>query len=129
MADLPALLLASLNPNTRKLAEQNLNAISVHQGFLSHLLRLVLESSLDRAVRLAGSVYLKNIAKLRWEEVSFNVCLDIIELKYLSVGCSTTGGRGQSSSPSRAGTGNASLVQPIRQSNPGTSSRICLSSG
>ncbi|KAF8063522.1 CAS/CSE protein [Lyophyllum atratum] len=68
MADLPALLLASLNPDTRKQAEQSLNAVSVQQGFLSHLLRLVLEPSQDRAVRLAGGVYLKNITKLRWEE-------------------------------------------------------------
>ncbi|KAG6828872.1 hypothetical protein H0H92_006481 [Tricholoma furcatifolium] len=68
MADLPSLLLASLNPSTRKQAEQNLNALSVQQGFLSHLLRLVLEPSQDRAVRLAGGVYLKNITKLRWEE-------------------------------------------------------------
>ncbi|GLB42771.1 putative importin alpha re-exporter [Lyophyllum shimeji] len=68
MADLPALLLASLNPSTRKQAEQSLNAVSVQPGFLSHLLRLVLESTQDRAVRLAGGVYLKNITKLRWEE-------------------------------------------------------------
>ncbi|KAF5378153.1 hypothetical protein D9615_007619 [Tricholomella constricta] len=68
MADLPALLLASLNPDTRKQAEQSLNAVSVQQGFLSHLLRLVLQPSQDRAVRLAGGVYLKNVTKLRWEE-------------------------------------------------------------
>ncbi|KAG6868898.1 hypothetical protein C0993_008196 [Termitomyces sp. T159_Od127] len=68
MADLPALLLASLQPTTRKQAETNLNAVSVQPGFLSHLLRLVLEPSQDRAVRLAGGVYLKNISKHRWEE-------------------------------------------------------------
>ncbi|RDB24273.1 Importin alpha re-exporter [Hypsizygus marmoreus] len=68
MADLATLLLASLNPSTRKQAEQNLTELSVQQGFLSHLLRLVLEPTQDRAVRLAGSVYLKNITKLRWEE-------------------------------------------------------------
>ncbi|KAF8148458.1 importin alpha re-exporter [Crassisporium funariophilum] len=68
MADLPALLLASLNPDTRKQAEQRLSSLSTQQGFLSHLLRLVLEPSQDRAVRLSGSVYLKNITKLRWEE-------------------------------------------------------------
>ncbi|KAG6872821.1 hypothetical protein C0995_006303 [Termitomyces sp. Mi166 len=68
MADLPALLLASLNSTTRKQAEQNLDAVSVQPGFLLHLLRLVLEPSQDRAVRLAGGVYLKNITKHRWEE-------------------------------------------------------------
>ena len=69
MADLSSLLLASLNPDTRKQAEQNLSALSSQPGFLTHLLRLVLEPSQDRAIRLAGSIYLKNITKLRWEEV------------------------------------------------------------
>jgi exportin-2 (importin alpha re-exporter) len=74
MADLPSLLLASLNPDTRKQAEQNLTALSLHPGFLVHLLNLILEPSQDRAVRLSGSVYLKNITKLRWEEVSVLSC-------------------------------------------------------
>ncbi|KAK0194119.1 CAS/CSE protein [Armillaria mellea] len=68
MSELPQLLLASLNPATRKQAEQSLDAFSAQQGFLSHLLRLVLDQSQERAVRLSGSVYLKNIAKLKWEE-------------------------------------------------------------
>ncbi|KAF8963542.1 importin alpha re-exporter [Flammula alnicola] len=68
MADLPTLLLASLNPESRKQAEQNLSGLSTQPGFLTHLLRLVLEPSQDRAVRLSGSIYLKNITKLRWEE-------------------------------------------------------------
>ena len=74
MADLPALLLASLNPDTRKQAEQNLTALSSHQGFLIHLLNLILEPSQDRAVRLSASVYLKNTTKLRWEEVGQTLC-------------------------------------------------------
>ncbi|KAJ2925300.1 hypothetical protein H1R20_g11761, partial [Candolleomyces eurysporus] len=68
MADLPALLRASLEPASRKQAEQNLNALSTQKGFLTHLLALVLQQSQDLPVRLAGGVYLKNIAKLRWEE-------------------------------------------------------------
>lgn len=70
MADLAALLLASLNPDSRKQAEQNLNALGLQHGFLSHLLRLVLDPAQDRPVRLSGSIYLKNITKHRWEEVS-----------------------------------------------------------
>ena len=69
MSDLPTLLRASLDPSTRKQAEANLTEVSKQQGFLVALLRLVLEPSQDRAVRLAGSVYLKNVVKLRWEEV------------------------------------------------------------
>ncbi|CDO76999.1 hypothetical protein BN946_scf184298.g26 [Trametes cinnabarina] len=68
MAELPSLLLASLNPSTRKQAEQTLQQLSVQPGFLTHLLSLVLQSSQDRAVRLAASVYLKNLIKSRWED-------------------------------------------------------------
>ena len=81
MADLPALLQASLNPETRKVAEHNLFNISLQPGFLSHLLLLILEPTQDRATRLAGAVYLKNVAKLRWEEVCsdpFSSCLSLI---------------------------------------------------
>ncbi|TRM64668.1 armadillo-type protein [Schizophyllum amplum] len=68
MADLPTLLRASLDPSTRKQAEQNLTEVSAQQGFLTSLLRLVLEPAQDRAVRLSGSVYLKNVIKMRWDE-------------------------------------------------------------
>lgn len=71
MADLPNLLVASLKPETRKQAEQNLNTISRQPGFLGVLLQLVLDGSQERSARLAASIYLKNIAKSRWEEVSF----------------------------------------------------------
>ena len=74
LPDLPALLLASLNPETRKQAEQNLTLLSSQQNFLIYILDLILNSSQDRAVRLSGSVYLKNITKLRWEEVSLTPC-------------------------------------------------------
>ncbi|KAH9945469.1 CAS/CSE protein [Epithele typhae] len=68
MADLPSLLLASLNPSTRKQAEQNLQALSLQPAFLAQLLSLVLQPSADRSVRLAASVYLKNLVKSRWED-------------------------------------------------------------
>ncbi|KAL1949825.1 hypothetical protein VTO73DRAFT_8706 [Trametes versicolor] len=68
MAELPTLLLASLNPSSRKQAEQSLQSLSVQPGFLTHLLTLVLQGTQDRAVRLAASVYLKNIVKSRWED-------------------------------------------------------------
>lgn len=69
MADISTLLLASLQPDTRKQAEHSLQELSIQPGFLTHLLGLILQPSQDRAVRLAGAVYLKNITKLRWEEV------------------------------------------------------------
>ncbi|VDB88356.1 unnamed protein product [Peniophora sp. CBMAI 1063] len=66
MADIPQLLLASLNPQTRKQAEQTLTSYSDQPGFLTSLLQLVLEGSQDNATRLAAAVYLKNQAKTRW---------------------------------------------------------------
>ena len=69
MSDLPALLLASLSPATRKHAEQSLTALSVQPGFLPHLLRLVLEPAQERSVRLAASVFFKNVVKNKWEDV------------------------------------------------------------
>ena len=66
MADIPQLLLASLNPQTRKQAEQTLTAYSDQPGFLTSLLQLVLEGSQDNATRLAAAVYLKNQAKTMW---------------------------------------------------------------
>ena len=69
MADLAALLQASLSPATRKDAELTLESFSLQPYFLLHLLNLVLDQSKPSPVRLAGSVYLKNIAKSRWVEV------------------------------------------------------------
>lgn len=68
-SDLPSLLLASLQPSSRKQAETSLTSLSTQPGFILALLRLVLdERGGERAVRLAGGVYLKNLVKLRWEE-------------------------------------------------------------
>ncbi|EGN91830.1 hypothetical protein SERLA73DRAFT_100047 [Serpula lacrymans var. lacrymans S7.3] len=68
MSDLSSLLQASLVPATRKQAEQQLDSLVAQPGFLSHILRLILDSSQQHPIRLAGAVYLKNLAKLRWEE-------------------------------------------------------------
>lgn len=66
MSDIPKLLLESLNPYTRKKAEQALDAYSRQPAFVIHLLQLVLAISNDTAIRLAASVYLKNRVKLGW---------------------------------------------------------------
>lgn len=69
MSDVSSLLSASLQPASQKQAEQQLNQLTVQPGFLPHLLALILDAAPDRAVRLAGGIYLKNVAKLRWDEV------------------------------------------------------------
>jgi hypothetical protein len=66
MSDIPKLLLESLNPHTRKQAEQALDAYSRQPAFVVHLLQLALATSNDTAVRLAAGVYLKNRVKLGW---------------------------------------------------------------
>ena len=68
MSDIPKLLLDSLNPSTRKQAEQSLTTYSRQPAFVIHLLQLVLDASNDSAVRLAASVYLKNTVRLGWLE-------------------------------------------------------------
>ena len=68
MSDIPHLLLESLNPQTRKKAEQSLEAYSRQPAFVLHLLRLVLDATQNTPVRLAASVYLKNTVKLGWLE-------------------------------------------------------------
>ncbi|PVF91411.1 hypothetical protein CPB86DRAFT_341122 [Serendipita vermifera] len=70
MADLSAIFHASLDPNSRKQAEKALEEYSAQPSFALHLLKLALEGNQDRAVRLAASVYLKNIARKRWVQVS-----------------------------------------------------------
>jgi hypothetical protein len=70
MADLSALFLASLNPQTRKEAENTLEQLSLQSNFTLSLLNLTLNGSGDRAVRLASGVYLKNTVRKRWDPVS-----------------------------------------------------------
>jgi hypothetical protein len=78
MADLPTLLVASLDPSSRKEAENKLTTYSLQENFLSHLLSsLILDSSQNYNVRLAGSVFFKNVIKKRWSAVSILVSYTI----------------------------------------------------
>src|ERR1700738_1715438 len=72
MSHLAELLQASLLPATRRHAEQSLQSLSSQEGFLPHLLQLILNQDADPSVRLAGGVCLKNLAKLRWGEGSLS---------------------------------------------------------
>jgi exportin-2 (importin alpha re-exporter) len=78
MAELPHLLQATFSPDTRKKAETSLDALASHPGFLPHVLRLVLDTAQDRAVRLAACILLKNDIKKRWDEVGPPFTLDIL---------------------------------------------------
>jgi len=70
MADLAALFSASLDPITRKQAEQTLTQASLEQNFALEVLALALSSTQDRAIRLASGIYFKNTIKRRWSPVS-----------------------------------------------------------
>ena len=69
---LPTLLLASLAPQTRKDAENQLEALAQQSSsqILLLLLQLVLDTNQTQAVRLAGSIFLKNLIRRGWDEVS-----------------------------------------------------------
>jgi len=71
MAELAALFSASLDPGTRKQAEQALTEASLSQNFAIEVLALALSSTQDRAIRLASGIYFKNTIKRRWSPVSF----------------------------------------------------------
>jgi exportin-2 (importin alpha re-exporter) len=71
MADLPSLLLASLQPQSRKTAEQALISFSNESNALSTLLSFILQTNQDKGARLAGSTLFKNTIKRRWYEVRF----------------------------------------------------------
>ncbi len=76
MADsLPALLLASLGPSTRKEAEQKLLAFSDQPNFLPSILQPVLDDSQEKGIRLAASVLFKNTVKRRWDDEEVRVSL------------------------------------------------------
>jgi hypothetical protein len=112
MAELPVLLVASLKPETRKQAEQNLNSISQQPGFLAALLQLVLNGSQEGPARLAASIYLKNIAKTRWDEVSFGCAQS--SLSSTRVGSESSHGTRQGSTTESASARHACFVQPNR---------------
>ena len=95
MADLPNILVASLKPDTRKEAEKALTVISNQPGFLGGLLQLILNSSQDRSARLAASIYLKNIAKTRWEEVCLPASFMFFVFNLGCIGGSTSFRTGQ----------------------------------
>lgn len=116
MADLPTLLLASLNPQTRKQAEQNIDALSTQPGFLSHILQLALTQSQDRSVRLSAAVYLKNLTKLRWDEVGLRITNNTPYLiLVVGVGCPAFAPAGQRPTSIRARSSHASPLNTSRQ--------------
>jgi hypothetical protein len=124
MADLPNLLVASLKPDTRKQAEQALNAISTQPGFLGVLLQLVLNSTQERPVRLAASIYLKNIAKMRWDEVSQPIFANFSLKLKLCVGGPATSRTGQDSTERSTGACHACSVQSNGQDDTNANSGI-----
>ncbi len=75
--DFPALLRASLDPSSRREAEHRLKELAGAPVFLPTLLQFVVGSggtvggvaAVDRSIRLAGAVYLKNVVKRNWVDV------------------------------------------------------------
>lgn len=125
MADVASLLQASLQPTTRKQAEQQLHQLTPQDGFLSHLLQLILNKNVDPSIRLAGGIYLKNIAKIRWEEVSMSLFGNSTRFKHLVTGRRTFAGEGKGQYPSTVGSFNDRVVQPFRQGHSCSDRRVC----
>ncbi|KAG7713014.1 hypothetical protein KL949_005308 [Ogataea haglerorum] len=66
IASVSQLLAQSLSPSTAKLAEKSLRSVEDQQGFPSTLLHVVAANDLSSSVRLAGSLYFKNLIKRKW---------------------------------------------------------------
>jgi exportin-2 (importin alpha re-exporter) len=58
--------------NKRKTAEQQLLAVQSQPGFPILLMNLIREESVDRPIRLSGSVLLKNFVKKEWDDANIN---------------------------------------------------------
>ncbi|KAK2188208.1 hypothetical protein NP493_140g03054 [Ridgeia piscesae] len=61
-------LQATLQPNQREEAERQLNEVHKIIGFVPTLLQVVMSDQLDKPVRQAGVIYLKNMVCQFWEE-------------------------------------------------------------
>jgi exportin-2 (importin alpha re-exporter) len=82
MAELPSLFRASLDPQTRKQAETTLSTYASQDNFSLHLLSLTLDGTQDRAIRLAASVYLKNLIRKAWAPVSISYLFPVTVIDY-----------------------------------------------
>ncbi|QBM86871.1 exportin-2 importin alpha re-exporter [Metschnikowia aff. pulcherrima] len=66
LESIPVYLNESLDPRNAKLAEARLRAIEGQPHFAINLLNVVASSNLDASVRLAGSLFLKNLVRRKW---------------------------------------------------------------
>lgn len=75
--DVPSLFAALLVIDQRQAAEAQLLTLSAQDGFLPHLLLIVLDPSHPLTVRQSACLYLKNQIKNRWSgEASALCCVD-----------------------------------------------------
>ncbi len=58
--------------NSHNVAEQQLQGLHSQQGFPLLLMKLISDESVDRPVRLSGSILLKNYVKKEWDETNMN---------------------------------------------------------
>ncbi|KAM9889452.1 hypothetical protein OXX69_012828, partial [Metschnikowia pulcherrima] len=66
LESIPVYLNESLDPRNAKSAEARLRAIEGQPHFAINLLNVVASSNLDASVRLAGSLFLKNLVRRKW---------------------------------------------------------------
>lgn len=62
------LLRATIDPNQRLQAEEQLNQVHKIIGFLPSLLQVVMQNDVDSPVRQAGAIYLKNMVTSSWQD-------------------------------------------------------------
>ncbi|OBA20127.1 Cse1-domain-containing protein [Metschnikowia bicuspidata var. bicuspidata NRRL YB-4993] len=80
---IPIYLKESLDPRNAKEAEAHLRAIECQPHFAINLLNVVASSNLDSSVRLAGSLFLKNLVKRKWVNEDGEYLLFTEDIQYL----------------------------------------------
>lgn len=73
-SDVPTLFAALLVIDQRQAAEAQLQTLSGQDGFLPHLLLIVLDPSHSLTVRQSACLYLKNQIKNRWSGEASPTC-------------------------------------------------------
>ncbi|ODV84031.1 hypothetical protein CANARDRAFT_9028 [[Candida] arabinofermentans NRRL YB-2248] len=73
----------SLLPATAKQAELTLRNVELQQGFPSTLLHVIATDSLSSSIRLAGSLYFKNLIKRKWIDETGSYKLHLEDVKVI----------------------------------------------
>lgn len=80
---IPVYLKQSLDPQSAKQAESHLRSIETQPHFAINLLNVVASTSVEPAIRLAGSLFLKNLIRRKWTNDDGEYLLFAEDVQYI----------------------------------------------